>query len=66
MREAGKGDTYRPTDQKAFNEGYDRIFGNKYKEREDDQRIHDPEKLTDGTRAGEAGAGKQENHQSGQ
>jgi hypothetical protein len=25
--EAGKGDTQRPTDQKAFEEGFDRIFG---------------------------------------
>jgi hypothetical protein len=27
MREAGKGDTYRPTNKKAFDENYDRIFG---------------------------------------
>jgi hypothetical protein len=25
--EAGKGDTQRPTNQKAFEEGFDRIFG---------------------------------------
>jgi len=31
MREAGKGDNRRPEDKKAFDEGYDRIFGKKQK-----------------------------------
>lgn len=30
--EAGKGDNRRPEDKKAFDEGYDRIFGKKKQE----------------------------------
>lgn len=29
--QAGKGDTYRPVDQKKWSENYDRIFGKKKK-----------------------------------
>ena len=31
-REAGKGDTQRPTDHKSFSENFDAIFGKKTKE----------------------------------
>lgn len=29
MKEAGKGDRYRPVDQKKWDEGYERVFGSK-------------------------------------
>lgn len=31
MSDGGKGSQQRPTDKKKFDEGYDRIFGNKNK-----------------------------------
>lgn len=38
---SGKGDTQRPTDDKAYSEGYDRIFRKPDKER--DRKDADPE-----------------------
>ena len=35
MSDGGKGSKQRPTDRKKFDENYDRIFGNKQKEKED-------------------------------
>jgi len=33
MSDGGKGSKQRPTDKKKFDENYDKIFGNKQKER---------------------------------
>jgi hypothetical protein len=41
MSDGGKGDTQRPTDKKAYDEGHDRIFGEKlpwYKRRDNEQQ----------------------------
>ena len=35
MSDGGKGSLQRPTNKKKFDENYDRIFGNKQKEKED-------------------------------
>ena len=35
MGDGGKGSLQRPTNKKKFDEGYDRIFNNKQKEKED-------------------------------
>lgn len=44
--EAGKGDNRRPEDKKAFDEGYDRIFGKKpAKEVSNEERIEQVNKL---------------------
>ena len=52
MSDGGKGDTQRPTDKKAYDNGHDRIFGQRepwYVRRDREQQQQQKEKTDDDT-----------------